>query len=179
MLILLFSGHDKNYFREIVNLSCLYPRFLPIRYQKSLNKVYWAFFLCWTISALCRTNFTPFERAYFIFLRCKCIFYVRLDWNVQRCHQFAGKCVCNYRINDTVETSHLFSKGLFIPHPNCVMLPIYIDYISAASHCCIIAFQVKMNLTRMRHRHAVSSYECSVQQCNTILVWMDLTWDEV
>ena len=47
--------------------------------------------------------------------------------------------------------------------------------ISAASHCSIIAFQVEINLTFMRHRNAVTSHECAVHQRNTIAVQYEQT----
>ena len=46
----------------------------------------------------------------------------------------------------------------------------YIDYISAARHRSITAFQVKLNLTFMRHRSAISSNVCVVRQRNAIAV---------
>ena len=46
----------------------------------------------------------------------------------------------------------------------------YINYISATSYCSITAFQVKMNLTSMRHWNSVTSHKCAMQQRNAIAV---------
>ena len=56
-------------------------------------------------------------------------------------------------------------KGLFILHGNCDAVPIY-QLLSAASHRSFTAFQVKMNVTFMRHRNAVTSqFPCRMVQC--------------
>ena len=44
------------------------------------------------------------------------------------------------------------------------------DISTTASHCSITAFQVKMNLTFMRHRNVVTSHECVERQRNAIAV---------
>ena len=61
----------------------------------------------------------------------------------------------------------LLYKGLFILHSNCIAVPIYqLHVLSAASHRSTTAFQVKMNLTFMRHSNAVTSqFLCSRVQC--------------
>ena len=65
-------------------------------------------------------------------------------------------------------------KGTFILTPQlCCGAYIhltYIDYISAASHHSITTFQVKMNLTFMRHRSAVTLKACAVWQRNALAV---------
>ena len=56
---------------------------------------------------------------------------------------------------------NLWSKGLFILYHNCVAVLIY-WLLSAASHHSITAFQVKMNLTFMRHSNPVAlQFLCS------------------
>ena len=56
-------------------------------------------------------------------------------------------------------------KGPFILHRNRVAVPIH-RLLSAASHRSITPFQVKMNLTFMRHGSAVTSqFLCSLVQC--------------
>ena len=53
----------------------------------------------------------------------------------------------------------------------------HINYISAAGHRSITAFQIEMNLTFMPHRNAVTSHECECSkatQCNCGVVWTDL-----
>ena len=58
-------------------------------------------------------------------------------------------------------------KKTLLVHRNCVAVPIYWLF-SAASHHSITALQVKMNLTFMRHRNAVTSqFLCSRVQCGT------------
>ena len=61
------------------------------------------------------------------------------------------------------------TKGPFILHCNCVAVLIY-WLLSAASHCSITAFWVKMNLTFMWHRNAVTlQFLCRAVQCgNTV-----------
>ena len=57
------------------------------------------------------------------------------------------------------------SKGPFILHRNCVAVAIY-RFLSAAGHRSFTAFQVKMNLTFMRHCSAVpSQFLCRRVQC--------------
>ena len=57
------------------------------------------------------------------------------------------------------------SQDPFILHRNCAAVPIY-RLLSAASHRSITAYQVKMNLTFMQHRNAVTSqFLCSWAQC--------------
>ena len=54
-----------------------------------------------------------------------------------------------------------FSQGSLTLHPNCITVPIY-RLFSAASHRSIATFQVKMYLTFLRHRNAVTSqFLCS------------------
>ena len=67
------------------------------------------------------------------------------------------------------------TKGPFILHCNCVAVLIY-WLLSAASRCSITAFWVKMNLTFMRHRNAVTlQFLCSAAtQCDCGVVWTDL-----
>ena len=56
-------------------------------------------------------------------------------------------------------------EGPFILHRNCIAVPIY-RLLSDASHHNITTFQVKMDLTFMRHHNAVTSQIlCSKVQC--------------
>ena len=63
----------------------------------------------------------------------------------------------------------------FKVHSNCVAVPIY-WFLSAASHRSIIAFQVKMNLTFMRHGNAVTlQFLCRTVQCdNAMQLWCSM-----
>ena len=67
---------------------------------------------------------------------------------------------------------------------NCVAVPICL-LLSAANHRSINAFQVKMSLTFMRHRNAVTSqYLCKTLRCgnatqrNNCVVWRDLYYSD-
>ena len=63
----------------------------------------------------------------------------------------------------------LINKGPFILHHNCVAVPIY-RLLSATNHRSFTAFQVKMNLTFMRHRKAVTSqFLCRKVQCGNAM----------
>ena len=56
-------------------------------------------------------------------------------------------------------------KGPFIVYSNCIAVPIY-RLLSVASHRSFTAFQVKINLTFMRHRNALTSqFLCRRVQC--------------
>ena len=57
---------------------------------------------------------------------------------------------------------------MFIVHCNCVAVPIY-WLLSAASHCSITAFKVKMSLNFIRQRNAVTSNR--VQCGNATQLW--------
>ena len=69
-----------------------------------------------------------------------------------------------------------FENANFVYYTAITLWCRYIDYISAASHRSIAAFQVKINLTFMWHRNAVSSHECAVRKRSAIAVYYERTF---
>ena len=69
----------------------------------------------------------------------------------------------------------LICKGPFILHRNCVAVPIY-QLLSAPSHCSFAAFQVKMNLTFMRHCNAVTSQFLCKTGCHKSKLFPQTRW---
>ena len=77
-----------------------------------------------------------------------------------------GEYMCGALLGVFESCSTHIAKGLFILHRNCMVVLIH-WLLSAASHCSITAFQVKMILTFMQHRNAVTlPFLCSRVQCS-------------